>query len=145
MNVLTERLSQLAIVVAIIGGWELGITYGYIDIFFFPSPHGIMVRIINWLSDTAFYTHVYITLTETVLGYLIGTGLGVATGVWLGLSHNAARIVDPFIKALNAVPRVVLAPIFVLWLGLGIWSKIALAVTLVFFITFLMRCRAYVK
>ena len=90
----------------------------------------------TWLSDTSFYQHVYITLTETALGYIIGTGLGVAGGVWLGLSQRSARILDPFIKGFNAIPRVVLAPIFVLWLGLGLWSKVALAVTLVFFTTF---------
>ncbi|MCE3519487.1 ABC transporter permease, partial [Escherichia coli] len=70
-----------------------------------------------WVIDPNFYRHVTITLTETVLGYVIGTGLGVAAGVWLGLSRSAARILDPFIKGLNAIPRVVLAPIFVLWLG----------------------------
>lgn len=91
---------------------------------------------VSWLSDPGFYKHVGITLSETVLGYLIGTGLGVAAGVWLGLSPYVARILDPFIKAVNAIPRVVLAPIFVLWLGLGLWSKVALAVTLVFFVTF---------
>ncbi|WP_182419260.1 ABC transporter permease [Bartonella sp. HY038] len=136
MNVMTERLIQLTIVIVIIGGWELGIALGFIDIFFFPAPQDVLKQIVNWLTDTDFYKHVSITLTETVLGYLIGTGLGVAAGVWLGLSNNAARILDPFIKALNAIPRVVLAPIFVLWLGLGLWSKVALAVTLVFFITF---------
>lgn len=136
MSVLTERLIQFGILVFIIGGWQLGVNLGYIDVFFFPAPLDICNQIITWVTDTAFYKHVYITLTETVLGYLIGTGLGVAAGVWLGLSQNAARILDPFIKALNAIPRVVLAPIFVLWLGLGLWSKVALAVTLVFFITF---------
>ncbi|UXN04438.1 ABC transporter permease [Bartonella sp. HY406] len=136
MNVMTERIIQLTIIIVIIGGWELGIALGFIDIFFFPAPKDVLKQIVNWLTDTDFYKHVSITLTETVLGYLIGTGLGVAAGVWLGLSNNAARILDPFIKALNAIPRVVLAPIFVLWLGLGLWSKVALAVTLVFFITF---------
>ena len=96
----------------------------------------IFNQIVSWVIDPNFYRHVTITLTETVLGYVIGTGLGVAAGVWLGLSRSAARILDPFIKGLNAIPRVVLAPIFVLWLGLGLWSKVALAVTLVFFITF---------
>lgn len=136
MHAKTERLIQLVLLVLILGGWQVGVTTGFIDPFFFPSPVDIVTQVITWVTDTSFYTHVSITLTETVLGYLIGTGLGVAAGVWLGLSRSAARVLDPFIKALNAVPRVVLAPIFVLWLGLGLWSKVALAVTLVFFVTF---------
>ncbi|WP_233713247.1 ABC transporter permease, partial [Amaricoccus solimangrovi] len=100
------------------------------------APIDIVKQIFAWVTDPGFYKHVTITLTETVLGYVIGTALGVAAGVWLGLSRGAYRILDPFIKALNAIPRVVLAPIFVLWLGRGLWSKVALSVTLVFFITF---------
>src|SRR3989304_6092896 len=65
-----------------------------------------------WVSGTSFYQHVYITLTETALGYIIGTGLGVAGGVWLGLSRRSARILDPFIKGFNALPRVGPAPVF---------------------------------
>ncbi len=136
MNATTERLIQLALLVVVLGGWQLGVVLGVIDVFFFPAPVDIFNQVVAWVTNAGFYVHVTTTLTETVLGYLIGTGLGVAAGVWLGLSRSAARILDPFIKCLNAVPRVVLAPIFVLWLGLGLWSKVALAVTLVFFVTF---------
>lgn len=123
MNVVTERIIQLCLLVLILGGWQLGVTLGVIDVFFFPAPLDIFNQLITWVVDPGFYKHISITLTETVLGYIIGTGLGVAAGVWLGLSRSAARVLDPFIKALNAIPRVVLAPIFVLWLGLGLWSK----------------------
>ncbi|MCZ4088997.1 ABC transporter permease [Sinorhizobium psoraleae] len=136
MNAMTERLIQLCLLTVILGGWQLGVAAGVIDVFFFPAPVDIFNQVMSWVTDTDFYRHVTITLTETVLGYLIGTGLGVAAGVWLGLSRRTARILDPFIKGLNAIPRVVLAPIFVLWLGLGLWSKVALAVTPVFFVTF---------
>ncbi|SON56633.1 putative aliphatic sulfonates transport permease protein SsuC [Hartmannibacter diazotrophicus] len=136
MNAMTERLIQIALLVVIVGGWQLGVAMGFIDVFFFPAPIDIIKQVVAWVMETSFYHHVAITLTETVLGYIVGTGLGVAGGVWLGLSRSTARILDPFIKGLNAIPRVVLAPIFVLWLGLGLWSKVALAVTLVFFITF---------
>ncbi|TWB13260.1 NitT/TauT family transport system permease protein [Rhizobium sp. ERR 922] len=136
MNAMTERLTQLALLLVIVGGWEIGVNLGVVDVFFFPSPVDIIKQVFAWVADPSFFKHVTITLTETVLGYVIGTALGVAAGVWLGLSRSAARILDPFIKGLNAIPRVVLAPIFVLWLGLGLWSKVALAVTLVFFVTF---------
>ncbi|MDQ1184991.1 MULTISPECIES: ABC transporter permease [Agrobacterium] len=136
MHAINIRLIQVALLVIILGGWQLGVSTGAIDRFFFPAPFDIVKQVVTWIADAGFYKHVGITLSETVLGYLIGTGLGVAAGVWLGLSPFVARVLDPFIKAVNAIPRVVLAPIFVLWLGLGLWSKVALAVTLVFFVTF---------
>lgn len=84
MHAKTDKFIQLALVVAVFGGWEGGIALGVIDPFFFPSPTAIVQQAWTWLSDTSFYQHVYITLTETALGYIIGTGLGVAGGVWLG-------------------------------------------------------------
>ena len=76
------------------------------------------------------------TLLETVLAFGIGTALGLGLGLWLALSPLAAAIADPYIKAANSMPRVILAPIFAVWFGLGIASKVALGVTLVFFIVF---------
>jgi NitT/TauT family transport system permease protein len=82
------------------------------------------------------WQHLLITLTEGILAFLIGAGGGVAIGFWLARRPLLSAVFDPYIKMLNALPRVVLAPIFLLWLGLGIWSKVALGVTLVFFIVF---------
>jgi NitT/TauT family transport system permease protein len=82
------------------------------------------------------YVHLGVTLLETVLAFAFGTVLGLGFGLWLALAPMASAILDPYIKALNSMPRVILAPIFALWFGLGIWSKVALAVTLVFFIVF---------
>ena len=82
------------------------------------------------------WQHLLITLTEGVLAFVIGAVAGVVLGFWLARNPLMSAIFDPYIKMLNALPRVVLAPIFMLWLGLGIWSKVALGVTLVFFIVF---------
>ncbi|MBA2961255.1 MULTISPECIES: ABC transporter permease [Ramlibacter] len=82
------------------------------------------------------YLHLGITLLETVLAFGAGTLLGLGFGLWLALAPAAGAILDPYLKAANSMPRVILAPIFALWFGLGIWSKVALAVTLVFFIVF---------
>ncbi|NKE64896.1 ABC transporter permease [Ramlibacter sp. RBP-2] len=82
------------------------------------------------------YVHLGVTLLETLLAFVIGTLLGLVFGLWLALAPTASAILDPYIKAANSMPRVILAPIFALWFGLGIWSKVALAVTLVFFIVF---------
>ena len=105
--------------------------------FFFGEPLAIFSRIWDWfVVDADGYMHLWTTVVETVLAFAIGTVLGGATGMWLALSPFAAAVADPFIKGLNSMPRVILAPIFAVWFGLGIASKVALGVTLVFFIVF---------
>ncbi|GIX24637.1 MULTISPECIES: ABC transporter permease [Caldimonas] len=105
--------------------------------FFFGEPLKIFGRIWDWFFVSAdIYQHLWITLIETLLAFGIGTVFGLAMGLWLALSPMAAAILDPYIKAANSMPRVILAPIFAVWFGLGIASKVALGVTLVFFIVF---------
>ena len=104
--------------------------------FFFGEPLKIFTVIWVWFTEGEIYSHLWITLVETALAFGIGTVSGLVVGLWLGLSPTASAILDPYIKAANAMPRVVLAPIFMVWFGLGIWSKVALGVTLVFFIVF---------
>jgi sulfonate transport system permease protein len=82
------------------------------------------------------WKHLGITLLESLLAFAIGSFLGIAVGFWFARKPLVAAVFDPYVKMANALPRVVLAPIFALWLGLGIWSKVALGVTLVFFIVF---------
>jgi len=104
--------------------------------FFFGEPVKIFKAIYAWFASGEIYPHLWVTLQETALAFFIGSALGLAIGLWLGLSPMASALLDPYIKAANAMPRVVLAPIFMVWFGLGIWSKVALGVTLVFFIVF---------
>src|SRR5262245_15965852 len=103
-------------------------------------PEPIDISRILVVSDPCFgktiWQHLLITLTEGFLAFAIGAVAGVVLGFWLARNPLLSAIFDPYIKMLNALPRVVLAPIFMLWLGLGIWSKVALGVTLVFFIVF---------
>ena len=103
----------------------------------FGEPVAIFARIWDWfIAERDIYAHLWVTLLETVLAFLIGTAAGLAVGMWLALSPVAAAILDPYIKAANSMPRVILAPIFAVWFGLGIASKVALGFTLVFFIVF---------
>ena len=104
--------------------------------FFFGEPIKIFKVVWEWFAGGAIYEHLWVTLQETALAFVIGSVLGLAVGLWLGLSPTASALFDPYITAMNAMPRVVLAPIFMVWFGLGIWSKVALGVTLVFFIVF---------
>ena len=104
--------------------------------FFFGEPLEVFRRLWNWFVSGEIYGHLWVTLVETMLAFFIGTVFGVVIGLWLALTPLASAILDPYIKAANAMPRVILAPIFMVWFGLGIASKVALGVTLVFFIVF---------
>jgi NitT/TauT family transport system permease protein len=127
---------RVVVAVALLGSWEGAVAIGAVDPFFVSRPSAIAARVWMWVSSGYLWRHLFVTLEEALLGLVIGGIIGVATGFALARSPFAARVVEPFIAMLNAVPRVVLAPLFMLWFGLGIWSKVALAVTLVFFIMF---------
>ncbi|WP_174364120.1 ABC transporter permease subunit [uncultured Caballeronia sp.] len=104
--------------------------------FFFGEPQKVLLRIWQWFTTGEIYVHLWVTLIETVLAFVIGTVMGLGVGLWLALAPMMSALFDPYIKAANSMPRVILAPIFAVWFGLGIWSKVALGVTLVFFIVF---------
>jgi len=104
--------------------------------FFFGEPLLVLRRIADWFGSGKIFPHLGITLLETLLAFAIGTVAGLVVGLWLALNPFASRLLDPYIIAINSMPRVILAPIFAVWFGLGIWSKVLLGVTLVFFIVF---------
>ena len=105
--------------------------------FFFGEPLKMLARVWDWfVVDADIYQHLGVTLAETLMAFAIGSGLGLAGGLWLALAPMASAILEPYIKAMNAMPRIILAPIFSVWFGLGMGSKVAVGVTLVFFIVF---------
>jgi NitT/TauT family transport system permease protein len=104
--------------------------------FFFSNPVDVFSQIFAWFASGVIWKHLAITLWESILAFVIGSIAGVMVGFWFARQPTIAAVFDPYVKMANALPRVVLAPIFTLWLGLGIWSKVALGVTLVFFIVF---------
>lgn len=104
--------------------------------FFFSNPIDVFEQIVKWFASGVIWKHLAITLWESILAFVIGSVGGVLVGFWFARQPLVAAVFDPYVKMANALPRVVLAPIFALWLGLGIWSKVALGVTLVFFIVF---------
>ena len=104
--------------------------------FFFGEPAKVLGVVVDWFWSGEIFGHLGITLLETALGFVIGSAFGLGIGLWLALSPTASAVMDPYIKGFNSMPRVVLAPIFAVWVGLGIWSKVALGVTLVFFVVF---------
>lgn len=104
--------------------------------FFFSNPADVAARVWKMFATGMVWRHLGITLLETLLAFVIGAAAGITIGFWFARKPLLAAVFDPYITIANSLPRVVLAPIFMLWLGLGIWSKVALGVTLVFFIVF---------
>jgi NitT/TauT family transport system permease protein len=135
-NKRSVRIYQTGLFIAGLAAWEGLVRARWLDAFFFSQPSSIAQRVVRWALEGDIYRHLAITLTETLLAFVIGTVLGIGVGLWLALAPTALKILEPYIKAFNAIPRVVLAPIFTLWFGLGIVSKVALGVTLVFFLAF---------
>ena len=130
------RVWQLLVLVVILGVWHAA-TRSQQVAFFFGEPLMVAQRIWNWFFVARdIYLHLGVTLLETVLAFGIGTLAGLGVGLWLALSPLTSAILDPYVKAMNSMPRVILAPIFAVWFGLGVASKVALGFTLVFFIVF---------
>ncbi len=133
-------IGQLAAFVIVVGGWELLSDLAIIDPFFFGSPVGIVLRLADWaVNGTAYgslWLQIWVTLEESLLGFVFGVGSGVLFGVLLGEVPYLADVVGPYIKVINALPRIVLGSIFTIWLGLGLPSKVLLAAVLVFFVVF---------
>lgn len=132
----TMALSQLALGVAVLLIWQ-GASGRLVDNFFISNPIDIGARLYRWTVDGSIFGHIGATLYATAMGFIIGSAGGALLGVWLGVSPFASRLLSPYLNALNALPKVALAPLFVLWFGLGIESKIALAAVLVLFLVFL--------
>ena len=126
--------------VSLLGSWEILSRTKVIDPFFFGRPSEIGQKIWTWATvgspDGSLWNDVWITVEEALLGFAIGVVAGVIFGLALGRIRLLAEVLGPYIKAANSIPRVVLGSIFIIWLGLGLPSKVALAFVLVFFVVF---------
>ena len=131
---------QIAVLVVVLGAWELCSRTGIVDPFFFGMPSEVVQQIRTWIAEGTslgpLWVQVLVTLEETLLGFAIGALLGVLFGVALGRNQLLADVFGIYIKIANSIPRVVLGSIFVIALGLGMPSKVALGVVMVFFVVF---------
>jgi NitT/TauT family transport system permease protein len=134
-------LLQIIVAVVSVALWYVLTTYPVfgrllLPPFFFSNPVDVAKQVVTWFATGVIWKHLWVTLIEAILAFVIGSIAGVLVGFWFARQPGVAAVFDPYVKMANALPRVVLAPIFALWLGLGIWSKVALGFTLVFFIVF---------
>ncbi|MFF8968451.1 ABC transporter permease [Streptomyces sp. NPDC014995] len=131
---------RVGLAVFVIGGWQAFTTWGIVDKFFFGQPSGIAQRLVDLFRHGtefgSFYANIWTTIQEALAGFALGAVTGVVFGVALGQSRFLADVLGPYIKMVNAIPRIVLGSIFIVAFGIGVLPKILLAAVLVFFIVF---------
>ena len=136
------RLVQAMLLGGFLAAWELLTgnpkteSWALIDEFYVGKPSKAFETLSGWIEDGSLWAHVGVTLKETLYGFALGCLAGLLVGFGLGVSPFASRVFSPFIMAAYAVPRLALAPLFLLWFGLGTGSKVALVTTVVFFLVF---------
>ncbi len=128
------------ILVVFLGGWEVLVRQKVMDEFFFSKPTDIVARLYTWItegtSEGSLWYHLWVTMEESLLGFFTGSIGGIVAGIALGRNRMLSDVFSIYIKVINSVPRVVLAPIFIMIFGLGLTSKVALSFVMVFFVVF---------
>lgn len=139
-RVRTVYFWRYLILVVFLAGWEILSRTMLIDEFFFSKPSDIMGRLYTWVdegtSEGPLWYHLWVTMEESILGFATGAVAGIVAGIALGRNRMLADVFSVYIKVINSVPRVVLAPIFIMIFGLGLTSKVALSFVMVFFVVF---------
>ncbi|HEV7934015.1 MAG TPA: ABC transporter permease [Actinomadura sp.] len=138
-RLLTVNGVRALLIAAWLGSWELAASH-WIDPFYYSKPSAISHRLVEWFttgtSQGSIWTQISYTLQEALAGFVLGSLSGIVLGIVLGRSRFMSDVSAPFIKAANAIPRIILASLFVIWFGLGMSSKVATAFVLVFFAVF---------
>ena len=129
-------VSRVLIVVATLTGWQLA-SGRVISEFWVSSPSAIASALSSFWTGGELGPAIQVTLIETALGFVVGAVTGILVGLTFGVSPIVARILDPFLVGLKSIPRVALIPLFILWFGIGLETKVLFAATLVFFPVFM--------
>jgi len=129
-------ISRVLLVVVALTSWQLA-SGRIVSAFWISSPSGVLSALRGFWTDGVLWPAVQTTLTETAIGFVGGAGVGIVVGLVFGISPIIARILDPFLVGLNSIPRVALIPLFILWFGIGLETKVLFAATLVFFPVFM--------
>jgi sulfonate transport system permease protein len=130
-------LGRLLVLTVIMAGAEFGVRSGFLSPLFFSSPSQIAGAFWTQFEQGTLAWNVVVTVSETLLGLVAGSLVGMAVGLALPQSRTLSRVIEPFLIVLNGIPVIVIAPLFILWLGLGLFSKIGISVYIVFFAMFI--------
>jgi NitT/TauT family transport system permease protein len=127
--------AQIGLVVAILAFWEAAVRLGLAKVYVYGQPSGILSKGAILVGNGELLRHTWITAQEAVLGFLIGSGLGSLVGLSLWLAPNFAKVLRPVLVAVNGVPKIALAPLIIVWFGIGLEAKIAIAAILTFIVS----------
>jgi NitT/TauT family transport system permease protein len=138
---LRVHIGRAVLIVGLLGAWELfsgppGEPFTLVDEFYVSQPTAMYDSIVRWIDQGVLLSNIAVTMQETLIGFVIGAALGMLVGFLLGTSPYLSAVFSPIVAALYAIPRLALIPLFLLWFGLGIGSKLALVITVVFFLVF---------
>lgn len=136
----TEKIAvkvvQFSIVIGLILLWEILANQGIIDSFIMSQPSRMIKTVCN-LSENGLLTHLGVTCLETLAGFLLGTTLGIGLAVLLWWSNTLSSICEPFLVVLNALPKIALGPVFIVWVGAGVQAIIVMALAISLIVTVL--------
>ena len=135
MGTIGVTLIRFAIVIGFFSLWEIA-SGRWIEPFLISSPSRIFTSLINGFREGDLFLHTWVTFQEIAVGFPVGAITGIALGYAFGRSRLLAEIFEPIIIALNGIPRTALAPLFIVWLGIGLWSKVGVVFLLTFFLNF---------
>jgi NitT/TauT family transport system permease protein len=127
-------LTQLGLLVALVSFWQFAVSEAMLP--YFSRPSLIVARLVDLLGHQDIYRHISVTLSEIAIGYLMGAAVGLALGFILGRSKFLSAALQPYIIGLYSIPKIALAPVFIVWLGLGMASKVAVVFVASFFLVF---------
>lgn len=131
-----QTLLRIALFLTLLAGWELLAVVGILNPFYSSQPSHILRDLPLFYSDGNLLHHTGVTLAEAMWGLILGTLFGIVVAFFLGLFDFLGKVIEPLITALYGIPKLALAPIFVLWFGLGLESKVIMSGLLVFFLVF---------
>ena len=139
------KISQIVILIILLGLWELTTQIGLLDAFYFSSPSRICVELGALFSSGEIFLHMWVTLYETLIGFAIATILGVFIAIILWWSERTRKILEPYIVVLNSLPKIALGPILIIWVGSGTSSIIAMCVLICIVITIISMLNSFLQ
>jgi NitT/TauT family transport system permease protein len=128
-----RHLISAALFIIVIGAWEFSVRYFNVPSYLIPTPSSVANAFWRGIASNLYLTHLRITLTEIVLGFAFGAGVGFILGAVIALNRTLAYFIQPYVLVFQTIPKVALAPLIVLWFGLGVQSKVVAAATICFF------------